>query len=126
MKSATGNRVYAADLVIDEEKKKLVIFTPEPTKVKGVKCPKSGKLILDCGGYFEAPGWPGVKLWKNAYGKLFAAEDYVPVLQGWKDGTPIDVGGLVSVKSGKIYTAKIVLDEKAGKMKLAFGVPPAD
>ena len=125
LKSATGNRVYEADLVIDETQKKMVIFTPEPTKVKGAKCPKSGKLMLDCGGYFEAPGWPGVKLWKNAFGKLFTAEDYLPVLQGWKDGTAIDVSGLVSMKSGKLYTAKIVLDAKAGKMKLDFGVPPA-
>ncbi|MSU48844.1 MAG: hypothetical protein EXS37_07125 [Opitutus sp.] len=123
LKSATGNREYEVDLVIDEEKKKLVIFTPEPVKVKGVKCPKSGKLMLDCGGYFEAPGWPGVKLWKKAFGKPFTAEDYVSILQGWKDDAPIDVTGLVSAKSGKAYTAKIVLDEKAGKMKLDFGAP---
>jgi DNA topoisomerase-3 len=103
----------------------LAVFTPEPTKVKGVKCPKSGKLMLDCGGWFEAPGWPGVKLWKNSFGKAWTAVDYVAVLQGWKDGAPIDVAGLVSAKSGKAYTAKIVLDEKAGKMKLDFGVPPA-
>ena len=50
------------------------------------------------GGFFEAPGWPGVKLWKNAFGKVFTAADYVPVLQGWKDGSPIDVSGLVSAK----------------------------
>ena len=124
LRSATGNRSYEADLVIDEAQKKLVIFTPEPSKVKGVKCPKSGKLMLDCGGYFAAPGWPGVKLWKNAFGKLFTAGDYVPVLQGWKDGAPIDVSGLVSAKSGKAYTAKIVLDEQAGKIKLDFGGPP--
>lgn len=66
----------------------------------------------------------GVKLWKNAFGKIFIAEDYVPVLQGWKDGAPIDVAGLVSAKSGKAYTAKLVLDEKAGKVKLDFGVGP--
>jgi DNA topoisomerase III len=124
LKSSTGNRVYEADLVIDETQKKVVIFTPEPSKVKGVKCPKSGKLMLDCGGYFEAPGWPGLKLWKNAFGKAFTAEDYVAVLQGWKDGKPIDVGGLISAKSGKAYTAKLVLDEQAGKMKLDFGAPP--
>ena len=125
LKSATGNRDYEADLVIDEEKKKLVIFTPEPVKVKGVKCPKSGKLMLDCGGFFEAPGWPGLKLWKNAFGKPFTAEDYVPILQGWKDGAPIEVKDLVSVKSGKTYAAKIVVDEKAGKLKLDFGIVAA-
>jgi DNA topoisomerase-3 len=125
MRQETGNRDYAGDLVIDEGTKKLAIFTPEPTKVKGVKCPKSVKLLLDGGGWFEAPGWPGVRLWKNAFGKTFAAEDYVAVLQGWKDGAPIDVAGLVSAKSGKGYTAKLVLDEKAGKVKLDFGVPPA-
>jgi DNA topoisomerase-3 len=125
LKSSTGNREYEADLVIDEALKKLVIFTPEPTKVKGVKCPKSGKLLLDCGGYYSAPGWPKVKLWKNAFGKSFTAEDYVPVLQGWKDDAPISVAGLVSAKSGKIYAAKIALDERAGKLKLDFGPPPA-
>ena len=125
LKSATSNRVYEADLVIDETLKKLVILTPEPSKVKGVKCPKSGKLLLDCGTFFEAPGWPGVKLWKTAFGKVFTAEDYVPVLQGWKDERPVEVGGLVSVKSGKTYAAKITLEAKTGKMKLDFGAPPA-
>lgn len=125
LKSATGQRAYEADLTIDEAAKKLVIFTPEPKKVKGVKCPKSGKLLLDCGGYFEATGWPGVRLWKNAFGKAFTAEDYVPVLQGWKDGAPIEVSGLVSAKSGKTYSAKIVLEEKTGKMKLDFGSKPS-
>jgi len=124
LKSVAGGRLYDADLVVDEAQKKLVIFTPEPTKVKGVKCPKSGKLLLDGGGFFEAAGWPGVKLWKNAFGKCFSAEDYVAVLQGWKKGSPIDVVGLVSAKSGKAYTAKLVLDEKQGKVKLDFGVPP--
>ncbi len=121
LKAANGQRVYEADLVLDEARKKLVIFQPEATKVKGVKCPKSGKLMLDHGGFFEAPGWPGVKLWKHAFGREFTAEDYVPVLQGWKDGAPIAVSGLVSLKSGKTYTAKIVVDERAGKMKLDFG-----
>jgi DNA topoisomerase-3 len=125
LKSATSQRGYEADLVIDETQRKLVIHTPEPTRVKGVKCPKSGKLLLDCGGYFEAPGWPGVKLWKTAFGKAFAAADYVPVLQGWKDSQPIEVGGLVSAKSGKTYAAKIVLEEKTAKLKLDFGAPPA-
>ena len=124
LKSANGNRVYAADLIIDETLKKLVIHTPEPTKVKGVKCPKSGKLMLDGGTFFEAPGWPGLKLWKNAFGKTFAAADYVAVLQGWKDGAPIDVTGLVSAKSGKPYTAKIILEEATSKLKLDFGVAP--
>jgi DNA topoisomerase-3 len=123
MRQETGNCADEADLVIDEAKKKLVIFTPEPTKVKGVKCPKSGKLMSDCGGWFEAPGWPGVRLWKSAFGKTWTAEDYGPVLQGWRDGAPIDVAGLVAAKSGKVYTAKLVLDEQEGKVKLDFGVP---
>jgi DNA topoisomerase-3 len=124
LKSATGNRAYEADLVLDAALKKLVIHLPEPTKVKGVKCPKSGKLLLDGGTFFEAPGWPGLKLWKTAFGKTFSAADYVPILQGWKDNAPIDVSALVSAKSGKPYTAKIILDESGAKMKLDFGVVP--
>ena len=89
-----------------------------------MKCPKSGKLMLDGGTFFEAPGWPGLKLWKNSFGKTFTAADYVAVLQGWKDSAPIDVTGLVSAKSGKSYTAKIILDEAAAKLKLDFGVAP--
>jgi len=69
----------------------------------------------------RSPGWPGVKLWKTAFGKTFTAADYVPILQGWKDNAPIDVTGLVSAKSGKPYTAKIVLDTPSSKMKLDFG-----
>jgi DNA topoisomerase-3 len=80
--------------------------------------------MLDGGTFFEAPGWPGLKLWKNAFGKTFAAADYVAVLQGWKDGAPIDVTGLVSAKSGKPYTAKIILEEATSKLKLDFGVAP--
>ena len=126
LKSATGNRAYEADLVIDESLKKLVIHTPEPTKVKGIKCPKSGKLMMDGGTFFEASGWPGVKLWKTAFGKTFSAADYVPILQGWKDGAPIVVNDLVSAKSGKPYAAKIIVDEATAKMKLDFGpaAPP--
>jgi DNA topoisomerase-3 len=124
LKSATGNRTYEADLVLDAALKKLVIHLPEPTKVKGVKCPKSGKLLLDGGTFFEAPGWPGLKLWKTAFGKTFTAADYVPILQGWKDNVPIMVSELVSAKSGKPYSAKIVLDETGTKMKLDFGMPP--
>ncbi len=124
LKSASGGREYAAELTIDEERKKVVIHTPEPKKVKGVKCPKSGKLMFDAGAYFEAPGWPGVRLWKAAFGKTWSAADYVPVLQGWKDGKPIEVGGLVSAKSGKSYAAKLVLEEKTGRVKLDFGPRP--
>ena len=82
------------------------------------------ELLLDGGTFFEAPGWPGVKLWKTAFGKTFSAADYVPILQGWKDNAPIDVSTLVSAKSGKPYTAKIILDETGTKMKLDFGVVP--
>ena len=37
--------------------------------LKGIKCPKSGKLMLDREAYFESPGFPGVRFWKNAFGR---------------------------------------------------------
>jgi len=120
LKSAQGGRVYEAPLTIDEEKKKLVIFTPEPTKVKGVKCPASGKLIADFGKYFEAPGFPGVRLWKTAFGREFTAMDYVPILQGWVDKKPVTVDKLVSGKTGNVYSAQLVLDPETNRVKLAF------
>lgn len=120
LKSAQG-REFEADLVLNAEGTKLEIHRPEPKKVKGVKCPKTGKLLTDCGNYFEAPGWPGVRLYKQAFGRAFTAEDYLPILEGWKSGTPIVVEGLVSTKSGKVYSAKLVLDEATKKVRLDFG-----
>jgi len=39
--------------------------------------------------------------------------------------TKIMVTDLVSAKSGKAYSAKIILDEASSKTKLDFGVPPS-
>ncbi|HVU35567.1 MAG TPA: DNA topoisomerase [Opitutaceae bacterium] len=120
LKSGTG-REYEADIGIDAEAKKLCLVLPEPKKVKGVKCPKTGKLLLDHGIYFAAAGWPNVRLYKNAFGRTFTAEDYVPILDGWHQGAPIAVGGLVSAKSGKTYSAKLVVDPESNKVRLDFG-----
>lgn len=120
MKSGQG-REFAADLVLNADGTKLAIHRPEPKKVKGVKCPKSGKLLLDHGTFFEAIGWPGVRLYKNAFGRVFAAEDYLPILEGWKAGTPIVVTGLVSAKTGNAYSAKLVVDPLTKKVRLEFG-----
>jgi DNA topoisomerase-3 len=120
LKSGQG-REFEADLVLNAEGTKLEIHRPEPKKVKGVKCPKSGKLLLDHGGYFEAPGWPEVRLYKQAYGRTFTAEDYLPVLEGWKADQPIVVTGLISAKSGNEYSAKLVLDPATKQVRLDFG-----
>jgi DNA topoisomerase-3 len=119
LKSGQG-REFEADLVLNAEGTKLEFHRPEPKKVKGVKCPKSGKLLLDHGIYFEATGWPGVRLYKTAFGRAFTAEDYLPILEGWKTGTPIVVENLVSAKSGKIYSARLVVDS-TNKVRLDFG-----
>ncbi len=89
--------------------------------MKGVKCPKTGKLLLDHGTYFIAPGWPKVRLYKQAFGRAFTAADYVPILQGWETGVIITVDGLVSAKSGKTYSAKLILDPETGRIRLDFG-----
>ncbi|PTX95604.1 DNA topoisomerase [Opitutus sp. ER46] len=120
LKSGTG-REYEADIGIDPEGKKLCLILPEPTKVKGVKCPKSGKLFFDHGNYFIAPGWPQVRLYKQAFGRTFTAADYVPILQGWDSGTILTVDGLVS-KSGKTYRAKLIVDPETNRVRL--DLPP--
>ncbi len=120
LKSGTG-RAYEADIGVDAEGTKLCLVLPEPTKVKGVKCPKTGKLLLDHGTYFIAPGWPKVRLYKQAFGRAFTAADYVPILQGWETGVIITVDGLVSAKSGKTYSAKLILDPETGRIRLDFG-----
>lgn len=124
LKSGQG-REFEADLVLNAEGTKLEIHRPEPKKVKGAKCPKSGKLLLDHGLYFEAAGWPGVRLYKNAFGRTFTAADYLPILEGWTAGEPVVVAGLVSAKSGNNYSARLVVDPMTKKVRLDFGAPPA-
>lgn len=120
LKSGQG-REFEADLVLNAESTKLEIHRPEPKKVKGAKCPKTGKLLLDHGTFFEAAGWPGVRLYKNAFGRTFTAQDYLAILEGWKAGAPIVVAGLVSAKSGNEYAAKLVVDPATKKVRLDFG-----
>ena len=123
LKSGMG-KPYEADLGLDAAGTKLCLVVPEPTKVKGAKCPKTGKLMLDHGTYFVAAGWPKVRLYKQAFGRAFTAADYVPILQGWENGVPITVDGLVSAKSGKPYSAKLVLDPETNRIRPDFGSPP--
>lgn len=120
LKSGTG-RTYEAEIGIDADGKKLCFVVPEPKKVKGVKCPKSGKLMLDHGTYFAAPGWPTVRLYKQAFGRAFTAEEYAAILAGWHNGNVITVDGLVSAKSGKPYSAKLILDPETNRVRLDFG-----
>jgi DNA topoisomerase-3 len=120
LKSGTG-REYEADIGIDAEGKKLCLVLPEPTKVKGAKCPKTGKLMLDHGTFFSVAGWPNVRLYKQAFGRTFTAADYIPILQGWHTGPVITVDGLVSAKSGKSYSAKLILDPETNKVRPDFG-----
>jgi DNA topoisomerase-3 len=125
LKSGTG-RDYEADLGVDAEGKKLCLVEPEPTKVKGQKCPKTGKLLLDHGLYFAAAGWPKLRLYKHAFGREFSAAEYVAILSGWHNGSAITVDGLVSLKSGKAYSAKLVLDPETNKIRPDFGEKKPD
>jgi DNA topoisomerase III len=125
LKSGTG-REYEADVGIDAEGKKLCLIEPEPTKVKGQKCPKTGKLLLDHGAYFVAAGWPKLRLYKQAFGRVFSAADYVAILAGWHTGVIVTVDGLVSLKSGKSYSAKLVLDPETSRIRPDFGAQTRD
>ncbi len=120
LKTARG-REFEADLVLNADGTKFEFHQPEPQKVKGVKCPKTGKLLLDFGTYYEAAGWAGVRLYKNAFGRAFTAEEYLPILEGWKAGTPVVITGLVSNRSGSIYSARLMVDPATRKVRLDFG-----
>ncbi|MFT3869468.1 MAG: DNA topoisomerase [Nibricoccus sp.] len=111
---------YSADLTIDLESKRIEFHKPEPVKVKDSKCPKTKKPLMDCGNFFEAPGWPGLKLYKSAFGKTFAAVDWIAVLEGWADGQAIIVNGLVSKKTGNTYSARLVFDAANNKVGIEF------
>ena len=122
LKSGTG-RDYEADIGVDSDGKKLCLVMPEPSKVKGVKCPRTGKLLLDHGTYFVAAGWPNVRLYKQAFGRAFTAADYIPILTGWHTAAIVTVDGLVSLKSGKPYSAKLVVDPETNKIRPDFNGP---
>lgn len=111
---------YSADLSIDFTAKRVDFYKPEPVKVKDAKCPKSKKPIMDCGNYFEAPGWPGLKLYKSAFGKAFTAAEWIAVLEGWVNGQAIVVSGLVSKKTGNTYRGRLVFDSAANKVGIEF------
>ena len=111
---------YSADLSIDFTAQRVDFYKPEPVKVKDAKCPKSKKAIMDCGNYFEAPGWPGLKLYKTAFGKKFTAEEWVGILEGWVNGKAIVVGGLVSKKTGNTYSGRLILDAANNKVGIEF------
>jgi DNA topoisomerase-3 len=111
-------QTYSAMLGIDAETKKIVIVEPEAKKLKGIKCPKSGKLMLDREAYFESPGFPGVRFWKNAFGRTWSAEDVVRLIQGVVDKAPVEFTDLVSQRTKKPYAAKLTIDEAAKKVVL--------
>ncbi len=111
---------YSADLTIDFTAQRVGFYKPEPVKVKDAKCPKSKKPLMDCGNFFEAPGWPGLKLYKSAFGKTFMPADWIAVLEGWVSGQAIVVSGLVSKKTGNSYSARLIFDAAANKVGIEF------
>ncbi len=109
---------YAAMLGVDEAAKKIVIVEPEAKKLKGIKCPKCGKLLLDREAYFESPAFPGVRFWKNAFGRTWAPEDVVRLIQGVVDNVPAEFTDLVSQRTKRPYSARLTIDETAKKVVL--------
>ena len=116
--ASRSGQTYSAMLGIDAATRKIAIVEPEAKKVKGVKCPKSGKLMLDRGAYFESPGFAGVRFWKNAFGRTWTAEDVVRLIQGVVDGAPAEFTDLVSQRTKKPYSARLTIDESAKKVVL--------
>jgi DNA topoisomerase-3 len=111
---------YSADLAIDFTAKRIGFYKPEPVKLKDAKCPKSKKPIMDCGNYFEAPGWPGLKLYKTAFGKVFTVDDWIAILESWANGQGMVVSGLVSKKTGNPYSGRLFFDSAANRVGIEF------
>ena len=115
-----NGQTYSAMLGLDEAAHKIVIVEPEPKKLKGIKCPKCGKLLLDRGAYLESPGFPGVRFWTTAFGRPWTAEDVVRLIQGVVDNAPVEFTDLVSQRTQKPYTARLTIDETAKKVVLVL------
>ncbi len=119
-----SGRTYAAMLGLDAESHKIVIVEPEAKKVKGIKCPKCDKLLLDRGAYFESPGFPGVRFWKNAFGRTWAPEDVLRLIRGVVDKAPAEFTDLVSQRTKNTYSARLTIDEPAKKVVLLLDRRP--
>jgi len=75
---------------------------------------------MDCGNYFEAPGWPSLRLYKSAFGKTFTGSEWIAVLEGWVNGQAIVVSGLVSKKTGNTYSGRLIFDAANNKVGIDF------
>jgi DNA topoisomerase III len=85
----------------------------------GLKCPKSGKEVMDNGGLLLFPGFPTIRFYKQMFGKKFTDKELVDLVKSNVAGLPME-WELYSEKSKKTYKAKIVIDEKEQKLKLSF------
>ncbi len=111
-------RLYSAPLTIDPKTKKVVIH--QISEKLSVVCPKSSKAVEDKGKYWICPGWPKLKLWKNAFGKDWTIDGYLTVLAGNLKGDVPFMDDLVS-KAGRPFTAKLIVsDENQEKFSLEF------
>jgi DNA topoisomerase III len=114
-------RTYSAPLTLDPKAKKVVIHAIEE-KLKGVKCPKSKKDVIDRGKFWICPGWPNLKLYKESLGRTWTIEQYLEILSANLADNVQYIDGLVG-KSGRPFSAKLKISSETAE-RFEFEFPP--
>jgi len=83
-------------------------------------CPLSGEPVLDAGGFWEFPGFPGVRFYKELSGRTFSLEEMVSILEGASK----EFSGFHSKKTGKDFSAGLVYDPGTRRLKFVFSDAP--
>jgi len=79
-------------------------------------CPKAQKPILDRGDCFEAPGFPGVLLWKTAFGRPWDVTEYIELLKAVLEKKPYRANNLVRLDKST-YSADLAIDFTAKRVE---------
>lgn len=93
-----------------------------PKVALALLCPLSKLPVEDCGKFLLFPGVTGMRFYKEVAGRQITPEEYAQVVESWSSGTPHLLDGFVSKKTGRPFTASLVVDPK--ERRLAFFFPP--
>lgn len=123
-KTAPSRESFLDNLLAEFKKTMKDFVTKRPPtviakeEVDGETCPKSGKPVLDCGKYYQFPGYPKLRLFKEGLGRKFSIQDYRDILNAAEKGEDHYMD--MKSKDGKEFQAQFRLAHKNTKLELEF------
>jgi DNA topoisomerase-3 len=113
-------KTFESKMKWDPENKKITFdFDIGPQSLQ-VKCPKTGRQVIDRGAWYEFAGWSEIKCWKKWLDRKMAAEEYAEIFSASLDGagTSRELRGFYSQKKKRHFDAKVRFDR--GQFRLVF------